>query len=129
MFCGYTVFPGRDRFIRRYGIREDETGERLSDAIGVVFVELTKLRAAMKKPVSETTPAEARKFRRRNIMQISLIFTHSFPPRGASGRREREARAAGRIDDRITGMHRRAGKNRRPAGRLIAPERPPEMLT
>jgi hypothetical protein len=51
-------------------------------------------------------------------------FYAFIPARGASVRREREVRAAGRIDDRSPGMHRRADKNRRPAGRLIAP-RPP----
>jgi predicted transposase/invertase (TIGR01784 family) len=56
-FCGYRVLPGKPGFINRYSFR-DETGDELSDAVGIVFVELPKLDAAMKKPVEEMTPAE-----------------------------------------------------------------------
>jgi predicted transposase/invertase (TIGR01784 family) len=56
-FCGYRVFPGKPGFIGRYSFR-DETGDELSDAVGIVFVELPKLNAVMKKPVEKMTAAE-----------------------------------------------------------------------
>jgi predicted transposase/invertase (TIGR01784 family) len=56
-FCGYKLFPEKPDFISRYSLR-DEAGEELSDAIGIAFIELPKLRVAMKKPVSKLTSAE-----------------------------------------------------------------------
>jgi predicted transposase/invertase (TIGR01784 family) len=56
-FCGYTVFSGHDRFISRFGFR-DEAGDELSDSVGIVFIELTKLEAITAKPVEEMTGAE-----------------------------------------------------------------------
>jgi predicted transposase/invertase (TIGR01784 family) len=55
-FCNFTVFPKREDFIARFGLR-DEYGFLLSDAVGIVFVELPKL-GATAKPVSELTSAE-----------------------------------------------------------------------
>jgi predicted transposase/invertase (TIGR01784 family) len=49
-FCGYTVFPDRVDFVRRFSLR-DETGAELSDAVGIIFVELTKLSNVMNKSV------------------------------------------------------------------------------
>jgi predicted transposase/invertase (TIGR01784 family) len=49
-FCGYTVFSEREDFISRFSLR-DENGVELSDAVGIIFVELTKLGGVMKKPV------------------------------------------------------------------------------
>jgi predicted transposase/invertase (TIGR01784 family) len=57
-FCGYTIFPGHDdRLVSRFCFR-DEAGEELSDSVGIVFVELTKLGKVMKKPVKEMTGEE-----------------------------------------------------------------------
>jgi hypothetical protein len=55
--CGYTVFPEKIDFISRYSFA-DEDGHELSDAVGIVFVELSKLNRIMKKPAGEMTPAE-----------------------------------------------------------------------
>jgi predicted transposase/invertase (TIGR01784 family) len=57
MFCGFTVFPNQEDFLNHYGFR-DKDGVLLSDAVGIVFVELSKLGAVMKKPVEEMTGAE-----------------------------------------------------------------------
>jgi predicted transposase/invertase (TIGR01784 family) len=56
-FCGYTVFPEREGFISRFSLR-DEQGASLLDTVGIVFIELSKLGAAMRKPVEEMTAAE-----------------------------------------------------------------------
>jgi predicted transposase/invertase (TIGR01784 family) len=56
-FCGYTVFPGRESFVSRFSFR-DEEGTELLDTVGIAFVELSKLGAAMEKPVEEMTGAE-----------------------------------------------------------------------
>jgi predicted transposase/invertase (TIGR01784 family) len=56
-FCDYTVFPGRENFISRFGFR-DKDGEELTDAVGIIFIELTKLGKALAKPVGEMTLAE-----------------------------------------------------------------------
>jgi predicted transposase/invertase (TIGR01784 family) len=56
-FCGYTVFPGREGFVRRFSFR-DEIGEELTDAVGIIFIELTKLGGVMKKPVETMTGEE-----------------------------------------------------------------------
>jgi predicted transposase/invertase (TIGR01784 family) len=56
-FCGYTVFPERESFISRFSFR-DEEGAELLDTVGIVFIELSKLGAAMRKPVEEMSAAE-----------------------------------------------------------------------
>ena len=56
-FCGYTVFPERKDFVRRFSLR-DENGLELSDSVGIIFVELTKLTEAMKKPIEALTGEE-----------------------------------------------------------------------
>jgi predicted transposase/invertase (TIGR01784 family) len=56
-FCGYTVFPGVDSFINWFSFRNGE-GYELSDAVGIIIVELTKLGKIMEKPVEKMTPAE-----------------------------------------------------------------------
>ncbi|MCL2126487.1 MAG: Rpn family recombination-promoting nuclease/putative transposase [Oscillospiraceae bacterium] len=56
-FCGYTVFPERKDFVRRFSLR-DENGVELSDSVGIIFVELTKLAEAMKKPIETLTGEE-----------------------------------------------------------------------
>jgi predicted transposase/invertase (TIGR01784 family) len=55
--CGYTVFPHRKEFIRRFSFR-DEGGELLSDAVEIIFVELSKLGDVIKKPVEAMTGEE-----------------------------------------------------------------------
>jgi predicted transposase/invertase (TIGR01784 family) len=56
-FCGYTVFPERQKFINRFSFRDEDDVELL-DSVGIIFIELTKLGRVMKKPVEEMTPAE-----------------------------------------------------------------------
>ncbi|GHV17651.1 hypothetical protein FACS18949_12960 [Clostridia bacterium] len=56
-FCGYTVFGTRNDYINRFTLRNND-GDELTDAINVVFVELSKLDAALKKPVENMTSAE-----------------------------------------------------------------------
>ena len=55
--CGYTVYPRYDGFIRRFSFR-DEDGVELSDAVGIILVELTKLGDVIKKPVGTMTGEE-----------------------------------------------------------------------
>jgi predicted transposase/invertase (TIGR01784 family) len=73
LFCRYTFFDGDVRFVRRFGFR-DEDGVLLSGALGIVTVELTKLRAVAQKPVSEMTAEE----------QWALFFAYA----NDKGRRE-----------------------------------------
>jgi len=56
-FCGYTVFREREDFVSRFSFR-DEHGAELSDAVGIIFVELTKLSGVVKKPVEIMTGEE-----------------------------------------------------------------------
>ena len=56
-FCGYTVFSEREEFVRRFSFR-DENGVELSDAVGIIFVELTKLDNVKQKPVETMTGEE-----------------------------------------------------------------------
>ena len=49
-FCGYRVFNDREDFVRRFSFR-DEYGVTLSDAVGIILVDLTKLGDVIKKPV------------------------------------------------------------------------------
>jgi predicted transposase/invertase (TIGR01784 family) len=57
-FCGYSVFPKRKDFVSRFSFR-DECGNELSDSVGIIFVELTKLDEVIKKPVKKMTGEEA----------------------------------------------------------------------
>ncbi len=54
-FCSYTVFPNLPSYVNSFSMRHDTTGELLSDAIHVTFVELSKLDDILEKPVSEMT--------------------------------------------------------------------------
>jgi len=56
-FCGYTVFPEQEEFISRFSFR-NEKGEELSNAVGIVFIELSKLSDIIKKPVEDMTGEE-----------------------------------------------------------------------
>ncbi len=57
-FCSYTVFPNRAEYVNSFSLRHDEDNELLSDAIQVVYVELSKLQEIMKKSVMDMTDLE-----------------------------------------------------------------------
>ena len=57
-FCSYTIFPKRDEYVNSYSVRHDVDNELLSDAIQMVFIELSKLDEVIKKPVEEMTDLE-----------------------------------------------------------------------
>ena len=57
MFCGFTVFPETERFHNRFSFR-DERGAELLNAVGIVFVEISKLGETLKKSVDELTGIE-----------------------------------------------------------------------
>lgn len=54
-FCMYPVFSHRAGYVHSFSLRNDADNELLSDAIHVIFVELSKLQEVMKKPVGEMT--------------------------------------------------------------------------
>ena len=57
-FCGYTVFPGRKDFANSFSMRHDMDNEMLHDAIHVTFVELSKVKEVLEKPVEAMTDLE-----------------------------------------------------------------------
>ena len=57
-FCSYTVFPNRSDYVNSFSLRHDEDNELLSDAIQVVYVELSKPQEIMKKSVDDMTDLE-----------------------------------------------------------------------
>jgi predicted transposase/invertase (TIGR01784 family) len=57
-FCSYTVFKGRTDYVHSFSMRHDQDNELLSDAIRVVYVELSKLDEILKKSVSDMTDLE-----------------------------------------------------------------------
>jgi len=57
-FCSYTVFPNKEGYVNSFSLRHDEDNELLTDAIHVVFVELSKLQEVMKKSVEDMTDLE-----------------------------------------------------------------------
>ena len=57
-FCSYTVFPERTQYVNSFSLRHDEDNELLSDAIHVVYVELSKLQEIMEKSVDDMTDLE-----------------------------------------------------------------------
>jgi predicted transposase/invertase (TIGR01784 family) len=56
-FCGYPVLPERPEFISRFSFR-DGNGVELTGDVGIIFIELTKLGEAMRKPAKEMTRLE-----------------------------------------------------------------------
>ena len=52
-FCSYTVFANQPDYVNSFSLRHDTTGELLCDAIQILFVELSKLKDLLKKPVNE----------------------------------------------------------------------------
>ena len=57
-FCSYNVFPERPNFLNTFSMRHDEDNGLLSDAIHVIFVELSKLQEIITKPVADMTDLE-----------------------------------------------------------------------
>ena len=57
-FSSYTIFANRKEFVNTFSLRHDEDNELLSDAIGLIYVELNKLEQIIKKPVNELTDLE-----------------------------------------------------------------------
>jgi predicted transposase/invertase (TIGR01784 family) len=57
-FCSYTVFTNRKEYVNTFSLRHDKDNELLSDAIGVIYVELSKLDQIVKKPVNDMTELE-----------------------------------------------------------------------
>ena len=57
-FCSYTVFPKLSDYVNSFSMRHDVTNELLSDAIRVIYVELSKLNEIIKKSVNDMTDLE-----------------------------------------------------------------------
>ena len=57
-FCSYTVFPNRAEYANSFSMRHDTSNELLSDAIHIVYVELSKLGEILKKSVDAMTDLE-----------------------------------------------------------------------
>lgn len=57
-FCSYTVFSDKAGYINSFSLRHGEDNELLSDAIHVVYVELSKLQKIVEKSVVEMTDLE-----------------------------------------------------------------------
>jgi predicted transposase/invertase (TIGR01784 family) len=57
-FCSYTVFPKRTAYVNSFSMRHDGDNELLSDAIRIVYLELSKLNSIVKKSVSAMTDLE-----------------------------------------------------------------------
>lgn len=57
-FCSYTVFPDRTDYVNSFSLRHDKDNELLSDAVHVVYVELSKLQGIMRKSVNDMTDLE-----------------------------------------------------------------------
>ena len=57
-FCSYTVFPELPDYVNSFSMRHDTTNELLSDAIHVIYVELSKLGEIIKKSVNDMTDLE-----------------------------------------------------------------------
>ena len=57
-FCSYTVFPERQAFLNSFSLRHDRDNELFTDAVHILFVELSKLREILGKPVSKMTDLE-----------------------------------------------------------------------
>lgn len=57
-FCSYAVFPNRTEFVNFFSLRHDRDNELLSNAIQVFYVELSKLKELLKKPVNTMADLE-----------------------------------------------------------------------
>jgi predicted transposase/invertase (TIGR01784 family) len=54
-FCSYTVFPDLPSYVNPFSMRHDTTNELMSDAIHVIYVELSKLSEIVKKSADDMT--------------------------------------------------------------------------
>lgn len=77
-FCMYPVFLQKNKFINSFSLRNDEDNELLTDAIRVVYVELSKLREVLDKPIEEMTDLEkwAIFFRYANVPKYRSIVNN-----------------------------------------------------
>ncbi len=57
-FCSYTVFTRRTSYVNSFSLRHDGDNELLTDAIRVIYVELSKLNDILKKSVDAMTDLE-----------------------------------------------------------------------
>jgi predicted transposase/invertase (TIGR01784 family) len=57
-FCTYTVFPELQSYTNSFSMRHDTTNALLSEAIHIIYVELSKLSEILKKSVSDMTDLE-----------------------------------------------------------------------
>lgn len=57
-FCSYTVFPQWPEFFNSFSLRHDERNALLSDALHMIFIELSKLKRNLKRPVAAMTDLE-----------------------------------------------------------------------
>lgn len=57
-FCSYTVFPDKADYVNSFSLRHDKDNELLSDAIHIVYIELSKLQTIMQKSISDMTDLE-----------------------------------------------------------------------
>lgn len=57
-FCSYTVFAERGSYVNSFSMRHDEDNALLSDALHVVYVELSKLKEIAAKSVDDMTDLE-----------------------------------------------------------------------
>ena len=84
-FCSYTVFPTRKEYLNTFSLRHDRDNEQFSDAVHVVFVELSKLRETLKKPVEEMTDLDkwALFFKYANVEKYRPTINKVIETRGA----------------------------------------------
>jgi predicted transposase/invertase (TIGR01784 family) len=59
-FAAYTIFPKRKKYISEFKLRTEEDGEILTNDFSVIFIELSKLKEVLKKPVEAMTPLDMR---------------------------------------------------------------------
>jgi predicted transposase/invertase (TIGR01784 family) len=57
-FCSYTIFPKRKEYANSFSLRHNEDNELLSDAICVIYIELSKLKEILEKPINGMTDLE-----------------------------------------------------------------------
>jgi predicted transposase/invertase (TIGR01784 family) len=57
-FCSYTVFSNLPDYVNSFSMRHDDNNELLSDAIHVIYVELSKLGDIIRKSVDDMTDLE-----------------------------------------------------------------------
>jgi len=58
MFCGFTVFPDRTDYLNLFSMRHDIDNGLLYNSIQAMFIELTKLKNVLAKPIEDMTDIE-----------------------------------------------------------------------